>query len=196
VAEATGKGRSPYSPDDVARFEALVARYAKHVYAVAYRMAGNEADARDLSQEAFVRVWKALRRIEPDAALEGWLYRIVTNLYIDLLRRRPRTRVQSLDEPIATREGQMAREQADPTADVERVVLDKMVDRRVQEALLGLREDLRMVVVLADVEGYPYEEIAEMMGVPIGTVKSRLHRARRALRDRLAPVRAEVGRAP
>lgn len=172
-----------------------MARYAKHVYAVAYRMAGNEADARDLSQEAFVRVWKALRRIEPDAALEGWLYRIVTNLYIDSLRRRPKTRVQSLDEPVATREGQMAREQPDPSADVEGVVLDKMVDRRVQAALLGLREDLRMVVVLADVEGYPYEEIAEMMGVPMGTVKSRLHRARRALRDRLAPVRAEVRRA-
>ncbi len=171
-----------------------MARYSKHVYAVAYRVAGNEADAKDLAQEAFVRVWKALRRIEPDAALEGWLYRIVTNLYIDLLRRRPKTRVQSLDEPIVTSEGQMAREQPDPAADVERTVLDKMVDRRVQDALLGLREDLRMVVVLADVEGYPYEEIAEMMGVPIGTIKSRLHRARRALRDRLAPVRAEMSR--
>ena len=87
-------------------------------------------DAKDLAQEAFVRVWKALRRIEPDAALEGWLYRIVTNLYIDLLRRRPKTRVQSLDEPIATSEGQMAREQPDPAADVERAALDKMVDRR------------------------------------------------------------------
>lgn len=171
-----------------------MARYAKHVYAIAYRMAGNEADARDLAQEAFIRVWKALRRIEPDAALEGWLYRIVTNLYIDLLRRRPRARARSLDEPIATREGQMAREHADPEADVERIVLDRLVDRRVQEALLGLREDLRMVVVLADIEGYPYEEIAEMMGVPIGTIKSRLHRARRTLRDRLAPVRAEVER--
>jgi RNA polymerase sigma-70 factor (ECF subfamily) len=194
VAKATDNARSPYSPDDVARFEALVARYSKHVYAVAYRMAGNEADAKDLAQEAFVRVWKALRRIEPDAALEGWLYRIVTNLYIDLLRRRPKTRVQSLDEPIATNEGQMAREQPDPAADVERAALDKMVDRRLQDALLGLREDLRMVVVLADVEGYPYEEIAEMMGVPIGTIKSRLHRARRALRDRLAPMRAEMSR--
>jgi len=196
VAEATDKARSPYSADEVARFEALVARYAKHVYAVAYRVSGNEADAKDLSQEAFVRVWKALRRIEPDTALEGWLYRIVTNLYIDLLRRRPKTRVQSLDEPISTGEGEMARERPDPTADVERAVLDKMVDRRVQEALLDLREDLRMVVVLADVEGYPYEEIAEMMGVPIGTIKSRLHRARRALRDRLASVRAEMSRTP
>ena len=194
MAEATDKARSPYSPDEVERFEALVGGYSKHVYAVAYRMAGNEADAKDLAQEAFVRVWKALRRIEPDAALEGWLYRIVTNLYIDLLRRRPKTRVQSLDEPITTSEGQMAREQPDQAADVERTALDKMVDRRIREALLGLREDLRMVVVLADVEGYPYEEIAEMMGVPIGTIKSRLHRARRALRDRLAPVRAEMSR--
>ncbi len=196
MAEGPNQGRSPYSPDEVARFEALVARYSKHVYAVAYRMAGNEADAKDLAQEAFVRVWKALRRIDPDAALEAWLYRIVTNLYIDLLRRRPKVRVQSLDEPIATGEGEMARERPDPTEDVERVVMAKMVDRRVQDALLELREDLRMVIVLADVEGYPYEEIAEMMDVAIGTIKSRLHRARRALRDRLAPIRAELSRTP
>ncbi len=185
-----------YSPEEVARFEALVTRYGRHVHAVAYRMAGNEADAKDLAQEAFVRVWKAFRRIDPDAALEGWLYRIVTNLFIDLLRRRPKARVQSLDEPIATSEGAVARERPDPTADVERIVMDKMIDRRVQDALLSLREDLRMVIVLADIEGYPYEEIAEMTGVPIGTIKSRLHRARRALRDRLAPIRAEMSRTP
>jgi RNA polymerase sigma-70 factor (ECF subfamily) len=169
-----------------------VARYSRHVYAIAYRMAGNEADAKDLAQEAFVRVWRALRRIDPGAALEGWFHRIVTNLYIDLLRRRPKVRVQSLDEPMSTGTGEMARERPDPAADVERAVLDSTMDRRVQDALMGLSEDLRMVAVLADVEGYAYEEIASMMGVPIGTVKSRLHRARRALRDRLAPIREEL----
>jgi RNA polymerase sigma-70 factor (ECF subfamily) len=76
--------------------------------------------------------------------------------------------------------------------DVEQTVLGSTMDRRVQDALLDLSEDLRMVVVLADIEGHAYEEIASMMGVPIGTVKSRLHRARRALRDRLAPIRQEL----
>jgi len=169
-----------------------VAQYGRHVYAVAYRMAGNEADAKDLAQEAFVRVWRALRRIDPGASLEGWLYRIVSNLYIDLVRRRPKARVQSLDEPIATGEGEMARERPDPAADVERTVVEATIDRRIQQALLALPADLRMVVVLADIEGYAYEEIATMLAVPLGTIKSRLHRARRALRDRLASIRGEL----
>jgi len=192
VAQSRSQGRDSYTPDEVARFEELVARYSRHVYAIAYRMAGNEADAKDLAQEAFIRVWRALRRIEPGAPLEGWLHRIVTNLYIDLLRRRPKVRLQSLDEPVATDSGEMPRERADLNVDVERTVLGAALDRRVQEALLELSADLRMVVVLADVEGYAYEEIASMMGVPIGTVKSRLHRARRTVRDRLAPIRGEL----
>ena len=192
MAQSRGGGRDSYTPDEVARFEELVARYSRHVYAIAYRMAGNEADAKDLSQEAFVRVWRALRRIEPGAPLEGWLRRIVTNLYIDLLRRRPKVRLESLDEPVATDSGEMPRERSDPNVDVERKVLDAGMDRRVQQALLELSADLRMVVVLADVEGYAYEEIASVMGVPIGTVKSRLHRARRTMRERLAPIRQEL----
>ncbi len=192
MAQSRGHGRDSYTPDEVARFDALVGRYGGLVYAIAYRMAGNDADAKDLAQEAFVRVWRALRRIEPGAALEGWFHRIVTNLYIDLLRRRPKVHLQSLDEPVQTVSGEMPREQPDPAVDVERTVLDSTMDRRVQDALLGLSEDLRMVVVLADIEGYAYEEIASMIGVPIGTVKSRLHRARRALRDRLAPIRRQL----
>jgi len=163
------------------------------VYAIAYRVAGNEADAKDLAQEAFIRVWRALDRIDPGARLEGWLYRIVTNLYIDLLRRRRGPKVHSLDEPIATASGELARERPDPSADVQQTVLDAMVDQRIQDALMTLAPELRMVVVLADVEGYAYEEIAAMMQVPIGTVKSRLHRARRALRDRLAAIRGALG---
>jgi RNA polymerase sigma-70 factor (ECF subfamily) len=188
--------REPERPadtaDDRAQFERLVTRYGRHVYSIAYRMTGNEADARDLVQEAFIRVWRAWRRIDPEAQLEGWLYRIVSNLHIDLLRRRRGQRVHSLDEPITTASGELVRERADPAADIERTVLDAQVDRRIQEALSNLSADLRMVVVLSDVEGYAYEEIAKMTGVPIGTVKSRLHRARRALRDRLAPIRGSL----
>lgn len=155
-------------------------------------MIGNEADARDLSQEAFIRVWRAFRRIDPNAQIEAWLYRIVSNLYIDLLRRRKGQKVHSLDEPLSTTSGELVRERPDPTVDIERTVLDATVDRRIQDALLALPPDLRMVAVLADVEGYGYEEIASMTQVPIGTVKSRLHRARRSLRGRLASIRASL----
>ncbi|MDR7537861.1 MAG: sigma-70 family RNA polymerase sigma factor [Armatimonadota bacterium] len=193
MGERRQPGRPANSEDDRVNFERLVTRYGRRVYAIAYRMTGNEADARDLVQEAFVRVWRAWHRVDPDAQLEGWLYRIVSNLYIDLLRRRRSTRVVSLDEPMATAAGSLVRERADPSADVERLVLDATVDRRIQEALLALPPDLRMVVVLSDVEGHAYEEIAQMIRVPIGTVKSRLHRARRALRDRLSPIRNSLG---
>ncbi|MBI3998525.1 MAG: sigma-70 family RNA polymerase sigma factor [Armatimonadetes bacterium] len=194
MADARGHGRPAYTPEEVARFEALVTRYAGHVYAISYRLAGNEADAKDLAQEAFVRLWRSLRRIEPGAALEGWLYRVVTNLYIDLVRRRPKQRPQSLDEPIPTEAGERARERPDLEADVERTVLDRTIDRRIQDALMALHEDLRMVVVLSDIEGYAYEEIATIVDVPIGTVKSRLHRARRALRERLGPIHDDLTR--
>jgi len=156
-------------------------------------MAGNDADAKDLAQEAFLRVFRALRRVDPAAKLESWLYRIVTNLYIDMLRRRPKVRVESLDAPLINpKGGEIAREVADPTANPETIVLNERMDASIQHAILGLSTELRAVVVLSDIEGYAYEEIAQMLHVPVGTVKSRLHRARKALYDQLSGT--EVGR--
>ncbi len=176
-----------YTPEELARYEAIVQRYARHVYNVAYRMTGNEADARDLSQEAFLRVYRALRRVERDAPLESWLYRIVSNLYIDLLRKRPRQRVESLDAPLETARGELTRELPDVAANPEAIFERNQFDSTIQRALGLLSEELRMVVVLSDVEGFSYEEIAAMLRVPLGTVKSRLHRARQTLQQRLRP---------
>lgn len=176
-----------YTPEELARYEGIVQRYARHVYNIAYRMTGNEADARDLSQEAFLRVYRALRRVEPGAPLESWLYRIVSNLYIDLLRRRPRQRVESLDAPIATPRGELVRELPDVAANPETIFEREQIDTVIQQALGTLSAELRMVVVLSDVEGFSYEEIATILHVPLGTVKSRLHRARQILQDRLRP---------
>ncbi len=174
-----------YTPEELACYEAIVQRYARHVYNIAYRMTGNEADARDLSQEAFLRVYRALRRVEPGAPLESWLYRIVSNLYIDLLRKRPRQRVESLDAPLETPGGELAREVPDAAANPEAIFEREQFDSAIQRALGLLSEELRMVVVLSDVEGFSYEEIASMLRVPLGTVKSRLHRARQMLQQRL-----------
>ena len=180
--------RAPsYTAEELARYDAIVQRYARHVYNIAYRMTGNEADARDLSQEAFLRVYRALRRVQPGAPLESWLYRIVSNLYIDLLRRRPRVRVESLDAPIDTPRGEMVREFPDTAANPEAVFEREHIDVAIQEALGVLSAELRMVVILSDIEGFAYEEIAAMLGVPLGTVKSRLHRARQVLQQRLRP---------
>lgn len=176
-----------YQQHEIEAFEALVERYGRRIYTLAYRMAGNDADAKDLTQEALVRVYRNLRRIDPAANLESWLYRIVTNLYIDLLRRRPKARIESLDAPLLTTKGEeVAREVPDPGPDPEAIVVDAQLDAHIQRALLTLSPDLRMVAVLSDVEGRSYEEIAELVRIPVGTVKSRLHRARRVLQARLA----------
>ena len=184
-----------YNRDEIAAFEALVGRYGQRVYTMAYRMAGNDADAKDLAQEAFLRVFRAWRSIDPSAHLDSWLYRIVTNLFIDMLRRRPRVRMESLDAPVTARSGgEMVREIADDRAGPEADVVDQQMEADVQQALVALHPDLRAVVVLSDIEGYAYEEIAETLGIPVGTVKSRLHRARKTLQARLshlAPHRLE-----
>ena len=176
-----------YTREELAHYEAIVQRYARHVYNIAYRMAGNEADARDLVQEAFLRVYRALRRVEPDAPLERWLYRIVSNLHIDLLRKRPRTRVESLDAPVETARGEVSREIADLESSPEAILDREQLDAAIQRALGTLPQELRLVVVLSDIEGLAYEEIATMLRIPLGTVKSRLHRARQALQQRLRP---------
>ena len=176
-----------YTPEELARYDAIVQQYARHVYNIAYRMTGNDADARDLSQEAFVRVYRALRRVQPGTPLESWLYRIVSNLYIDVLRRRPRARVESLDAPLATPRGDLMREIPDAAANPEAIFEREQIDEAIQRALGLLSPELRIVVVLSDIEGLSYEEIAASLRVPLGTVKSRLHRARMSLQRRLRP---------
>ncbi len=184
---AAGEGAGPATAEELAAYEGLVRKYGAYVYNLAYRMSGHEADAKDLAQEAFIRVFRAFGRIDPEAPLEAWLHRIVKNLYIDLIRKHPKGRVESLSEPVPTAQGgEVIREWPGPESDNPETVVDAQMDAAVQRALLGLPKDLRMVVVLSDVQGFAYEEIAQMLGVPLGTVKSRLHRARKILQERLA----------
>ena len=187
MARSSAVRADQYTREELAQYEAIVQRYARHVYNIAYRMAGNEADARDLVQEAFLRVYRALRRVEADAPLERWLYRIVSNLHIDLLRKRPRTRVESLDAPVETARGEVSREIADLESSPEAILDREQLDAAIQRALGTLPQELRLVVVLSDIEGLAYEEIATMLRIPLGTVKSRLHRARQTLQQRLRP---------
>jgi RNA polymerase sigma-70 factor (ECF subfamily) len=170
-------------------FDGLVRRYHRQAYNIAYRLTGNHADAEDLTQEAFVRAFRFFENYRRDLPFENWLYRIISNLFVDDLRRKPKARIHSLDAPVggdASSESQAFFEIPDTRENPERVVLHEELDEQIQKALASLPADFRMTVILADIEGMSYEEISETMNCSLGTVRSRLHRGRKLLRSKLA----------
>lgn len=164
------------------------------LYGAALRMTRNPADAEDLVQETYIKAFQGFRSYKPGTNLKAWLYRILTNAYINSYRKAQRRPAEYATDDIT--DSQIA-ETASHTsiglrsAEVE--ALEKLPDEEIRDALMSLKEDYRMVVYYADVEGLPYKEIAEIMGTPIGTVMSRLHRGRKQLRDALHNVAVERG---
>lgn len=177
--------------EDRREFNALVKRYHKQAYNVAYRMAGNHADAEDLTQEAFIRAYRFFDQYRRDLPFESWLYKIMSNVFIDMLRRKPKAKLRSLDEPIATEDGETQMDLPDPSSGPEETVLSHDMDQRIQAALNTLPEVFRLTVIYADIEGLSYEEIAEATNTNIGTVRSRLHRGRKLLRSRIQGLASE-----
>ena len=169
-------------------FDALVKRYHRQAYNIAYRLTGNNADAEDLTQEAFVRAFRFFDNYRRDLPFENWLFRIISNLFVDDLRRKPKARIHSLDAPVGGEHGDNNAffEIPDVRENPERVVLHEELDETIQRALDSLPPDFRMTVVLADIENMSYEEISEAMKCSLGTVRSRLHRGRKLLRAKLA----------
>ncbi len=166
-------------------FESLVARYERKIYSLAFRLSGNAEDANDLAQETFVRLYRSLHTFRGQSAFSTWLYRIATNVCLDELRRRQRHPTISLDTPMETDEGQMDRDVVDLTELPETVYENKELQEVVQRLIAELSEDHRTVLLLRDFESLSYEEIAEILGCQLGTVKSRLNRARAALKDKI-----------
>src|SRR2546423_10119550 len=173
---------------DQARFADLAMEHMSSLYNAALRMTRNPADAEDLVQETYLKAYRGFGSFQEGTNLKAWLYRILTNTYINSYRAKKRRPEQSDIEDVedlylyrrlggleAARVGQSAEEE----------VLDHFTDTEVKEALEALPEQFRMAVLLADVEGFAYKEIAEILDIPIGTVMSRLHRGRRALQKRL-----------
>ena len=176
------------SGDDVDLFARLLAEHQDKLYRVAYRMAGHHEDAQDLLQDALLEAFRSFKRFQRGTYFDKWLYRIMTNTFIDRQRHRKRVgRVESLDAPLpGAEEGQAAaREIPDWEDEPSRRLLRETFDEPIQEALDALKPEFRMVLILADVEEFSYEEISEMMDTPIGTVRSRLHRARDMMRQTL-----------
>ena len=162
----------------------IVELHSERVYRLAYRLTGNRADAEDLTQEVFVRVFRSLDTYTP-GTFEGWLHRITTNLFLDGARRKQRIRFDALSDERAARLTSAA---PAPEAAYDARTFDDDIER----ALAALPPDFRAAVVLCDIEGLTYEEIAEVMGAKMGTVRSRIHRGRALLREALAH-RAPVG---
>jgi RNA polymerase sigma-70 factor, ECF subfamily len=176
------------------RFERDAMQYVDQLYSAAMRMARNPADAEDLVQEAYTKAFSAFHQYKPGTNLKAWLYRILTNTYINLYRKRQREPLQSNSDTIE--DWQLARAGSHTSTGLrsaEAEALDHLPDSDVKRALQSIPEEFRLAVYFADVEGFAYKEISDIMNTPIGTVMSRLHRGRRMLRDMLADYAAERG---
>jgi RNA polymerase sigma-70 factor (ECF subfamily) len=177
-----------------ARFERDALPFLDQLYSAGLRMTRNPADAEDLVQETFVKAFAAFHQFEEGTNLKAWLYRILTNTFINTYRKKQRQPLQSPTDQIE--DWQLAAAEAHTSTGLrsaEMEALDHLPDSDVKEALQKLPEDFRMAVYLADVEGFSYKEIADIMRTPIGTVMSRLHRGRRGLKTLLADYAIERG---
>lgn len=172
---------------DVAAFEELFNQFQRTIYNVVYQMLRNEADAADVTQKVFIRVYKSLPRLKSPEAFVSWLHRIALNMTRNYIRDTTRVRVESLDRPYAGEEENNTREIADDSQDPAAHAEVEEVRAHVHEALQGLSEDHRLVVTLHHLEGHSVEEIGQLMGCSVGTIKSRLSRARAHLKRSLIP---------
>ena len=174
-------------------FDTLVRAYEKRVYNLAYRLSGHYDEANDISVDAFLRVFQALRLFRGESHFSTWLFRIVTNVYLDRRKRMKNKQHLSLEEYIELEENSVSRQVEDPAPTPTEAAESNERSRILQEAISSLPDYQRAMVVLYHTEGLSYEEIAAILSLPIGTVKSRLNRARLTLRGKLEPLKELFG---
>ncbi len=170
---------------DVEAFEELIAGYQKRVFNIALKMIGNHEDASELAQETFIRVFKSIGKFKEESLFSTWIYRIATNICLDELRRRKGRKEVSLDEDIKLENGDVSRQIEDTGPSPEAIAERNELRRKVNDAIGLLTEEHRLVIIMRDIQGFSYEEIAKITGCPEGTVKSRINRARQSLKQLL-----------
>ncbi len=171
---------------DEKAFAEIVSHRQKKVFNIAYRMLGNLEEAKDLAQEVFISVFESIKDLKEEVKFDAWLTQITLNHCRNrwkYLKRRQYFNSDSLDDPIETEEGNMPRAFCDPSDNPETLYEKKMIQQFIQRALLKLKEDQRELVVLRDLQGFSYEEMGELVDLPEGTIKSKLHRARMDLKE-------------
>lgn len=181
---------------DTEAFRTIVERYQERVYNVAFQMTGSHEDSLDLAQDSFLRVFRALSSFKGDSSLGTWIHRIAHNIVIDELRKRRRRPVvaMSTDTVVITEDGEHMLEWSAPMDEApEEQLLRAEKKREIEQALQRISPEHRSVLVMRDIEGLTYEEVAEVLGLNVGTVKSRLNRARLALREKLKVMEQGTG---
>jgi RNA polymerase sigma-70 factor, ECF subfamily len=178
-----------------ALFEEQALPFADQLYAAAMRMTRNPADAADLVQETFVKAFQAFGQFQQGTNLKAWLYRIQTNTFINIYRKNQRNPYQGTIDDLEDWQlgGAESVTQSTSTRSAEAEAIDHLPDSAVKDALQAIPEDFRLAVYFADVEGFSYQEIADIMKTPVGTVMSRLHRGRRMLRESLSDYARDRG---
>jgi RNA polymerase sigma-70 factor (ECF subfamily) len=187
VAGVTSGAADRSGPHRLAAFEELLHRHLRSIHRVAYRLSGNTDDAEDLVQEALVEAFRAFDRYQPGTYFDRWVYRIMTRTHIDRVRRKGRRPETSLDAPVGQSGDALVSLVGDTRDDPQYLTEVADLDGPIQAALDRLPDEFKTAVVLADIEGLSYDEIAAAVGCPVGTVRSRLHRAREMLRHTLRP---------
>jgi RNA polymerase sigma-70 factor, ECF subfamily len=180
--------------EDQVRFNELMGETYKKVYNMAFRLSGNRTDAEDLTQEAFYRAYRSFGDYEGDRPFENWIFRIVTRLFLDLLRnRRRRVKTVSYDNPLQREGGDenLYFEVPEAGPNPEQELMSGMFSEDLQKVLNTLTPEQRTLVTLADIEGVPYKDIADMLEKPVGTIRSRLHRTHKLIRARLEQLKRE-----
>lgn len=169
---------------DLEAYDLLMQKYEKKVYTLCYRMTGNKEDAADLAQESFLKAFRALPSFQGQSSFSTWLFRIVTNTCLDERRKRKRKpQILSLDNPLSTADGEIQIEFAAGGPDPLQAALEHELQAEIQELLHLLPPKQRAIIIMRDLQGFSYEEMAETLQVNLGTIKSRLSRARSRLRD-------------